>query len=370
MRIHLLAAVAAAMLGAGPALAQDFQFASYSDIQTAYQAQNQEIANLRHRLASLEGEAAAAPEAAAHGDYGCCNGGCCNGCGCDTCCGGCCDSCFCSSGCGWVGGVGLYWVKPNWSGNDAFVAGGPGNQVRNYAFDYDYEIAPLAWVGYVGDTGFGVRARWWEFDHSATVNQGGFNGFLGVPVAGVNTSFQNNIDLDVWDLEATQSVNLGCVTMVGSAGIRYLHIAQRTNTFVFAPGVGSGPAIFGGHNFDGYGPTLSLELRRAVGCSGLALYGNARGSILFGDELFDVATFPIAQGNPAGAVQVLASQWTTVQIAELELGAEYRTMVNCSTMAFARAGLVGQMWHGVGNTFDNQATLGFYGLRLETGINY
>jgi hypothetical protein len=367
MRVHLLAALAAAMLGVGPVVAEDFEFASYSDIETAFAAHSQDLAQLRDRLTSLEEEGAAAPESAAQCDYGCCHG-------CDSCCNACDDSCFCRSGCGWVGGVGLYWVKPNWSSNDAFTRPVPPNQTRNFAFGYDYEIAPLAWIGYVGDTGFGVRARWWEFDHSASVTRGpvpvnlnGFferNGFV---------SYANNLDLDVWDLEATQSVNLGCVTMVGSAGVRYAHIAQRLHRFVYARGAfvfGSGPVELDGHNFDGYGPTLSLELRRAVGCSGLSLYGNARGSVLFGDELFDQSNFPVSQGDPTGATQFLASQWTTVSIAELELGAEYRTMFNRSTMAFARAGLVGQVWQGVGNTLDNEGTLGFYGLRTEIGINY
>ena len=38
------------------------------------------------------------------------------------------------------------------------------------------------------------------------------------------------------------------------------------------------------HRFNGVGPTFSLEIRRPLGDTGLALYSNARTSILFGKE--------------------------------------------------------------------------------------
>ena len=71
-RGRLAAVLTFTVFATAPALAQDFQFTSYNDIQAAYQAQNQEIALLRARLVALEEEApVAAPE---HGDaYGGCS---------------------------------------------------------------------------------------------------------------------------------------------------------------------------------------------------------------------------------------------------------------------------------------------------------
>jgi hypothetical protein len=396
MRTHVLAAVAAVLLGAGPAWSQEFQLTSYSDIQTAYQAQNQEIAELRSRLASVE--AATQPDA---GHGGCDVGGCCNDYG-DSCCNSCCDmgcdSCCCSSGCGWVGGAGLYLVKPHWDNNPAFRADfAPGNNIRNFDFDYDMEIAPLGWIGYVGCTGFGVRARWWEFDHSSFHVQGldplGAAPFIvaggpGVPgggrlglglLGGTQAHFQSNLNFDVWDLEATQSVNVGCWTMVGSAGVRYLHIVQKYNALVINGVAGSTEELVSSHNFDGWGPTISLEGRRAVGCSGLSLYGNARGSVLFGESLYDgVYRNLTALGGGPFATQTLISSWAPVSIAELELGADYSMNMGCSTF-FARAGLVGQLWQGVGNAslsspaFNGEvdrSNMGLFGIRTEIGVNY
>ena len=54
MRITIPATLLVALLVACPVARQEIQFASYGDIQTAYEAQNQEITHLRGRLDALE----------------------------------------------------------------------------------------------------------------------------------------------------------------------------------------------------------------------------------------------------------------------------------------------------------------------------
>jgi hypothetical protein len=380
MKVNVLTAVVAVLLGAGPVLAQDFQFTSYNDIQTAYQAQNQEISHLRARLAALEeeGPVAAAAPGAAYG--GCCNSGC-DSC-CDTCCDMGCDTC-CGTGCGWVAGVGVMYVKPHWDSNPAIVDL-QDDTIEFIDFDHDFEAAPLAWVGYVGDTGFGVRARWFEFDHSTNLeftadgNQATpFIFPLGLLLefpAGFDVAARSNLNLDVYDFEATQSLSHGCWTWLGSAGVRYLHISQRYDLQLSpTPTVPTITAYESSHSFNGVGPTLSLEGRRAVGCTGLSFYGNARGSILFGDSEY-VAQIPDGEDT----FFLRQSSWAPVSIVELELGADYRVPVGCA-MFFARGGLVGQLWQGVGNAAaidssgipaDRSSNLGLYGLKSEIGIAY
>jgi hypothetical protein len=386
MKVNVLTAVVAVLLGASPVLAQEFQFTSYNDIEAAYQSQNQEISHLRARLAALEDEAPlATPE------YGAAYGGCCNsGCGscCDSCCDMCCDTC-CSTGCGWVAGGGVMFLKPHWDSNPAIYEI-DGNALRNVDFDHDFEAAPFGWVGYVGDTGFGVRARWFEFDHSSDVSFIG-NGDQALPflfpiglltadlLDGAAVDVLSNLNLDVWDFEATQTICHGCWTWQGSAGVRYLHISQRYDLLAGPPtSVPLQQAVFtSGHNFNGVGPTLSLEGRRAVGCTGLSFYGNARGSILFGESEYDaVIAGGLAFDNPP--VQLLLSSWAPVSIVELELGADYRVPVGMYTF-FARGALVGQFWQGVGNAAaidssgipaDRSANLGLWGTKTEVGIAY
>ena len=105
----------------------------------------------------------------------------------------------------------------------------------------------------------------------------------------------------MWDWEAIQHCQAGCWGLLFSGGVRFAHISQAYNAFrngklgpvdtVPIPvglTTGSGRMdtdtdnLFSGHSFDGAGLTFSAEARRQFGQSGLALYGSARGSLLYG----------------------------------------------------------------------------------------
>jgi hypothetical protein len=324
------------------------------------------------------------------GDYyggdACCNscggGGCdaCHGFSCDSGCGNWCDACCdpCGNsrafgaGQGLVGGGGVMFLKPHWDNNPAYAQGG--NPVENVDFDHDLQAAPFAWLGYVGCSGFGVRARWFQFDHSSNVNvDNAINVLAGGPGQPLDfptiqdLRFQSDLNLDVWDVEATQTVDVGCTTWIGSAGVRYLHVSQHYNVF---NDVSDG--FLSAHNFNGWGPTISLEGRRNIGCTGLSLYGNARGSILFGDSLYT------SFNDIDESADARISSWAPVSIAELEVGAHYSQIVGCS-LVYGRVAMVGQHWQGVGNaslsdpTFSggvDRGNMGLYGVKLELGMNY
>lgn len=295
---------------------------------------------------------------------------------------------------GIVGGVGMMFLKPHWDNNPAFTAGpGPAdnNQIRNFDFNYDYEYAPFAWLGYVNDSGFGVRGRWFMFDHSADVTQGVPGGFVAPPIVaggpgGLLTNvglpatwdIHSDLKLNAYDLEATQAIDHGPWTWIGSAGLRYMEIVQHYNVFEFRPGIGSGRQFNSAHNFHGLGPTLSLEGRRVIACSGFSFYGNIRESILVGDSLYDASFFPAGGGNPAGATQTLVASWSPVSITELELGVEYALQLGYAT-GFVRGGVVYQYWQGVGNasysdpTFTgnfDRGNMALAGVQASAGITY
>jgi hypothetical protein len=265
----------------------------------------------------------------------------------------------------------MMFLKPFWDNNAAFSgAGVPGNIRRNFDFNYDYEYAPFAWLGYVNDSGFGVRGRWFMFDHSADVQQavpaalgppayvaGGPGGVLFNTGAAATWDIQSDLEMDVYDLEATQAIDHGPWTWAGSAGVRYMRIVQHYNVFESFPGVGSGRQFNSAHSFDGIGPTLSLEGRRVIACSGFSFYGSVRESILVGDSLYDASFFPAGGGNPAGATQSIAASWSPVSITELELGIEYALQLGYAT-GFVRGGIVYQFWQGVGNASFTDPTFG------------
>jgi hypothetical protein len=128
-----------------------------------------------------------------------------------------------------------------------------------------------------------------------------------------------------------------------------------------------------GHNFNGAGPTLAVEGRRAIGNSGFALYGNGRAALLFG-----TARQEVHFAHPtAGAFDNAARQADVLPIGEIELGVEYGRDVG-RLRAFAQAGCHGQFWWGAGNASntavlggpDNSSSVGLVGGAFRVGVTF
>jgi len=315
-----------------------------------------------------------------------------------------------------VAGAGVYLIKPFFDSNPAFhtsttAASGSGLHLTSATatqyqdFDYDLGAAPLIWVGYVGGDGLGVRGRWWTFDQGSRFNAVNDDSSgatvitsaapqglsihspgtaLGLALAPDTLAFNSNLRLNVWDLEATQDLHLGCWGLTLSGGARYVHMSQDYNAFRANPG-GTAPTVFisedaesvqSGHNFNGAGPTVSLEARRALGDTGLVLYGLTRGSLLFGSGKQQTALTREVTGTSRGTPfdllvtsDSVASRDDFVPIIELEVGAEYgMDFGRCHP--FIRTGLVGQTWFGAGNATNVTGNFGFLGLSATAGANF
>lgn len=311
-----------------------------------------------------------------------------------------------------VVGAGVYLLHPYFGGNPAFrtavTSVAPGGSPTNVAagvtdFDYGLEPAPLVWLGYVTDSGLGVRGRWWHFDHGTdvSVTNADTSGSTVVSSAspqGVSFSspgpllknglgadvmqFSSRLEMDVWDVEATQEWGCGGWTFLLSAGGRYVHLAQdykafRINqdlTFSRPNGPQDSTALVSGHNFNGAGPTASFEARRPVFWRGLVVYGSARGSLLFGsgrDHAFldREASGPPPFPNTSTFKEVTGSQDDVLPILEVEMGAEYGVDVG-RFHPFLRTGLVGQTWFGAGNSSGTGGNLGLLGLSATAGLRF
>src|SRR5262249_545187 len=106
--------------------------------------------------------------------------------------------------------------------------------------------------------------------------------------------FESRLELDVWDVEATQDWQAGSWSVLAAGGVRGVHLRQqdnglrsRTGTFTTDPGTRvlfstDADVLVSHRDFDGLGPVAALELHRPLGGKGLALYGNVRGAVLFG----------------------------------------------------------------------------------------
>jgi hypothetical protein len=140
----------------------------------------------------------------------------------------CCDSCGGSI----VFDIELTFVKYGQEGGVTDALGAPGS--------FDYEIAPRIELGYVRDDGFGVRGRFWWFDHSASSTIG------------------NAIEVDTYsvDGEFFQIIDVcNATTLDIAGGVRYLNFDQTA-----ALGIGGLPPNVS--HFDGFGLTTALAMRK------------------------------------------------------------------------------------------------------------
>jgi hypothetical protein len=310
--------------------------------------------------------------------------------------GGGCDSCqpSCGGGGGLQAGIGFYYIKPHFETNPAYTVSREAQdgtlQIRQSDFDYDYEFAPIIWVGFSNCDGLGVRARYWWYDNNASTLLGN-DGTVGIdsaaPLGLQNLSttngdvllFATDLQIKVWDLEVTQAAKVWGWDLLLAGGLRYAHISQ-SYVHVELPTVGDTlvDAISSGHNFKGIGPTVAAELRRDLGI-GLTLYGAARASILFGTG--EQNSTQVVNNTPDTFVST--SRDDVMPITELEIGAEFSREMGGSRL-FVQAALVSQVWYGAGNAAnnemipllvdpevsDNSSNLGLFGFRIAVGVNY
>jgi len=292
-----------------------------------------------------------------------------------------------------TGGLGFYYIQPHYETNPAYTfsitAQDGTSQVRQNDFDYDYDFAPILWLGWANCDGFGFRARTWWYENDASTqltNDGTFSIDSAAPLGLQNTSttagdvllFSTDIKIRVYDLEATQSYNVGGWNLLLAGGVRYAHLSQSYN-HLEAPLNGQVDAISSGSTFKGFGPTVALEVRRDLGNTGLTIYGSARGSVLFGNSSQDSSQ--VVNNVPDAFAST--SRDDVLPITELEIGAEWGYNLGRGRL-FAQGALVGQVWHGAGNAAqnemipvlvdpevsDNSSNLGLFGIKLAVGINY
>jgi len=171
-----------------------------------------------------------------------------------------------------------------------------------------------------------------------------------------------------------------------SGGFRYAHLSQDYAAFQVSRGATFGIFIPGlefiqtnllsaGHNFNGAGPTLALETRRPIGSSGLSLFANLRGTMLFGQSKQQVEQPTIIERgfpNPNTSISVVNATYvrdTVLPVAELEMGVEFSRTWG-AVRPFFRTGLVAQTWFDAGSASRLAGDLGFLGLSVTAGLSY
>ncbi len=282
-------------------------------------------------------------------------------------------------------GVDLTLVKPRFVRNDAFTTlqsdGASQESTTVSDFEYDTELAPRVWLLLDAANGLGFRAQYWQFDHapgalSTSPPANGFGqithpGFGDVDIGSTipTDQFQAASALNAYsiDLEATKALNHCDWGVTFGGGIRFASIEQS----YFAELRNRANELRGQidyeHSTDGIGPTVSALVRRQLG-NWFHIYSRARGSVLFGDTMANLAAIEDADLVNSFNSQHTESRDGFLPIGELQVGLETQTPLRGCQRAFARVGFEGQVWGNVGNASQLEGDVGFVGFHVGFGF--
>lgn len=280
---------------AGSALAEELDL---------YAAMENRLNELEQQVAQLQASGGGTAEAAVVAP----------GCGVDACCG--IDS-RCWSNCDPCCGYGTFY-----GGCDLVL-------LRPYATEgalspaLPYEAGWRPWVGFQSARGWGLRARWLDYE---------------VMGPSGNPGYVNGLELTAIDMELTGALDYGRFHALLSGGFRY---AEYTEWDYWWNALDD-PEV----RFTGWGPTIGVQMVYDV-LGGFGLYSSLQQSMLFGDDKAN------EERNMLG--------WTEVQV-----GLQYTTQVG-GWNVFARGGAEAQYHNGLA-TDDSQNT-GLFGSFFSLGVN-
>lgn len=311
---------------------------------------------------------------------------------------------------GIMGGASVYFLRPYVNNNTAFTTitgiGTATPQQTSVDFDWNYHIAPAAWLGWTSKCGAGFRARYFYFDADSEgvsdslgaaaaagtviTPPAGLSPLVGDPPRGFQSpgvvlqggtgadslSVDSDLHIETIDGEATfahEWCNFGALLSVGG---RYLQMRQNyLATLVNIPAAGTSEisALSAGHNFYGGGPTMSCLARFQFGHSGMAIFGSARGSFLIGSSRLN-STFtenivdPV-NGNQANIATNDSRDSNVLPVGELEGGLEYSRAMG-RTRLFFRGAAVNHTYFDAGTASGRDGNLSLFGAQLSLGLNY
>ena len=217
--------------------------------------------------------------------------------------------------------------------------------------EFDLELAPRVTVGFIEDNGYGVRLRWWDYDHRAN---------------GVNGNYLD-VDTYTFDLEAFRAVTIAeDFILEFSAGARYNDFLETM--------VDNDDGGLRTNAFRGFGGIVGLQLNHVLMCcdsSALSIFGRARGAIMMDDKhvtntevngaMQDVRLLDVTQGMMELAVGFEVTYRYGGLLFFGQGAAEYQNWFNYSS-AFDQLTAMGEL-------FDGSSDVGFGGVVASIGVS-
>lgn len=286
------------------------------------------------------------------------------------------------------GGYEFGWLQPRFTENVSVVVTRPSGD-RAIAFEHPFEITPRVWAGIENSRCTGVRARFWDLRTDAPTQvtfaaagaaplsltiEGGSGNLRRTAVANAGDAMtsDHHLEMRTIDLEGTQRIRFARTEALMSFGLRYLKTRQRAHA-VATDGTGSlTELVCQDLDFDGFGPTASIEINRALFCDDsvfrrLSFFADARGSILFGQQEQQLV---LVTGGGASLAEDEYLHDDLLPTAELAGGLQWETRpLGCGLWAI-RTGYRAESWFGVGGPVDTDSNLGLHGMILSVAASW
>lgn len=291
--------------------------------------------------------------------------------------------------------IGSYYLVPYLSNRTAFTNTTTGNTSE---FPMTMEYGGRASLGYIFHNTWGARFNYAyltglsEVNTSNTVaatiiNSAGpgplvLNGPSTALTAGIGTdsyNFRQRVEVHVGEFEFVKECHCFDTTILFGSGVRYARLFQNYHA-TRSNGGGNGVTTISldqvdldvSNIFEGLGPTVSFEAIHPI-CSGFALYGNARGSFLWGNQTVNQSLrVQLRQdANPFTDTTTTSSANSNpfVTTGEVEFGLQHGWRLG-RCYVFSRVGAVASRWWNVGSPNTSTGHLTFLGGTAMLGVTY
>jgi hypothetical protein len=264
---------------------------------------------------------------------------------------------------GVVGGVEMVFLRPYVGDPRNFHFEGFGVDALDQNMSQnEYKISPRVWLGYVGNCGFGARIRFWSFDQGLNAETDQFSG------ENYTVGVSGNLRMYALDMEAMQQMDLNLWKANVGGGVRFggteHSFAGNYSRNQYVTGnVGLSDA------FDGIGPTIFAEFRRPIGCRGVSLVANTRGSLLYGNRRLQATGAFVNEIEALDDFVIRETSDALVAIGEIQLGAEWTRELRNGGKLFVNGLWEAQIWGGSGLIVNPvNETIGMMGMSIGAGI--
>jgi hypothetical protein len=238
-------------------------------------------------------------------------------------------------------------------------------------FEYGYESTPRAWVGFKFSNGTGIRVSYWGFHGNGQTQTEVADGLTIYGAHAVSIIFPANIFainpgevLQSADSLNTQTINyygtydttIGSFEVSGGVGLRNARLEQRLDSVVLDPMGAPIRQLSWQREFNGLGPSVTIDIKRRIGCSPFSAFTQAGGALLFGTKSLNRTVFGDQSPQPATPFLSLEDADEVVGVGEMNFGFEWSKPLASGHQFSVRGLYEGQLWAEAG-----APTIGFLG---------